>query len=195
MSPSINPVRQQLLDLLPPPASPMETDGNLPDVLNRLHLRLPPDFVEICRLYGSGRFPGLSGLMLGNPLSPRFKPWFTRKRDHLKQERKNAVHLELEPHFPFAVFPALPGVVPFAASTNGVVVCWWASQHDPAAWPILVFAGEIRRKGMLPRAWARYDMSASAFLLKGLTGGLYPLFAATDIPTVIEPRFVPEPLW
>lgn len=188
----------RLTAVVAPPAAPKESGnaGAVKDVQRRLSVVFPTDYVEICREYGSGRFKPLSGLMLGNPQSPRYETWLAKQLKELTTTRQTLLNGAGDDEFPFPLFPDSTGLLPFARTASHTYLLWRISEDAPCRWPIFAFGADFEQRGKLPSRWLRFDMSLVDFLVGGLEGTIWmPSIRPRRVEMPRSKWFSPEPLW
>lgn len=126
-------VMSDLVNLLPPPAAPLDYD---PDWLDRnqgvLRIELPADFVEFGKLYGSGQIKSAYGWEVWSPFRPTY-PQIVLEFARIWFIFKDAMEID---DVPFGIFPEEGGILPFASTDNGDWVCW-ITQGAPDSWTVI----------------------------------------------------------
>src|SRR6266542_3842508 len=129
-----------LVRLVPPPAAPVDADGDWSAVEAALGLRLPADFQALVGRYGVGQFGDIS---LWTPFAKRLDGVF----DLVKHARRlvdfhRPLRDELPEDFPHPLYPEPGGLLEWASTSNGDSRCWLTG-GDPDSWPAVVW--NIRR--------------------------------------------------
>ncbi|WP_431895935.1 SMI1/KNR4 family protein [Nonomuraea sp. bgisy101] len=148
---------EDLVRLVPPPAVPVDANGDWREVEAALGLVLPTDFKLLIERYGRGRF--VDFLM---PLTPfGDNELLVRHARHLLDGERS--FRESNPDkCPYPFYPEPGGLLPWAGTDNGDRLCW-STTGEPDGWPIVVWN---------PRGWTydAHDMGAVAFLHGWLSG-------------------------
>ena len=167
----------RLVALVPPPAAPVDEDGDWPVAEAALGLALPADFKALLRTYGVGVF---DDVRLLTPFDTHpdgvfdlvesarvLIPWFEDLRAEVPED------------FPFPLYPEPGGLLPWAKTGDGADLCW-LTEGQPDSWPTA--AWNIRGGGH------RYDMIATELLYRYLSGQLHVELLR---PAPAEPWFDP----
>lgn len=123
-----------------------------------LGLALPDDYKALLSTLPVGKY---AGTVLVNA------PTVTGKEgDLLALFREVMRDLNDGEKYPYATFPKLPGLIPWAAFTHpmGGTLFWLADQGDPNEWPVVVSGADGN--------WEEYDVGAVAFLIALVRGKL-----------------------
>lgn len=166
----------QLLQVVAPPESPVETDdGESWEMAQQaLGTKLPSDFREFGLHYGTGRFCGYLGVL--NPLSGNFEPAIKYLLETLRDNKSSR-------NYPYDVFPDSPGLLPWGGDENGQMLNW-LTDGDADSWPVVVESHE----GELER----FDMTMTTFLAKALSNEIRPAHIWGRPFTQDELFFVPQ---
>jgi hypothetical protein len=116
-----------LVAFIPPPAQPIDGDGDWSIAEQELGITFPADFKQLIQRYGTGEFYG--SLYICNPL----KEWGRKQIQELlacDRELCDACEYDLKLH------PARPGLLPWGRDPNGHRYCWW-TEGEPDAWSIV----------------------------------------------------------
>jgi hypothetical protein len=123
---------EELVAFIPPPAHPIDGDGDWSAVERELGFVFPTDFKHLIWLYGSGAFYG--SLFVANPLTAGGRAWIRRH-----SERCRALRDACEEVCPLP--PDSPGLLPWGSDSNGHRYCWLAS-GPPDTWEVVqIFHG------------------------------------------------------
>ncbi len=149
---------EDLLALVPPPASATSASGDFAAIEADLGTALPADYKALIQRYGYGTFCDFLHLW-----SPFFAActMMSQAREALDADSQLA---RVAPNaVPFAPFPTPDGALPWARTDNGDVV-YWLTWGKPDEWPVAFWN---------PRAGQKYDLvegGAAAFLLAWISG-------------------------
>jgi hypothetical protein len=139
---------EQLRQLLPPPADPVEPGrpDSWAEVEGALGTELPGDFKAFTELYGSGKVDDF--LYLFNP--------FTAGQDGNLLVEKNRVlegyrqtRARFPERLPLPPFPEPGGVLPLGRTDNGDEL-YWVTQGDPDRWPVALLESRAARQEVYP---------------------------------------------
>ncbi|WP_304171722.1 SMI1/KNR4 family protein [Phenylobacterium aquaticum] len=122
---------ENLLKVIPPPAEPFEAFlGTWELIEGDLGTRLPQDYKDFVRLYGSGRFLEFMGVDVPRSRNPNLR---------LETKVYWLCHglgpLEFLPH---PMWPAEGGMIPFGGTDNGDYLLWIA-RGAPDDWPVAIW--------------------------------------------------------
>lgn len=120
---------KQLLALIPPPAAPVDNEGNWRAAEIVVGVEYPEVFRELITRYGTGRF--FQGhLMVFNPLTIGGLAFIKQAERYLRQYREGLYPL------PLPVHPEVPGLLPWGHDENGNDYCW-LTKGKPEKWPVV----------------------------------------------------------
>jgi len=160
-----------LVRLVPPPAAPVDADGDWSAVEAALGLRLPADFQALVGRYGVGQFGDIS---LWTPFAKRLDGVF----DLVKHARRlvdfhRPLRDELPEDFPHPLYPEPGGLLEWASTSNGDSRCWLTG-GDPDSWPAVVW--NIRRGAytVMSNTHSRAIASRPRRLLQSVSNTLSP---------------------
>ena len=123
---------EELDKFIPPPANPIDGDGDWSAAERELGFVLPTDFKQLIRLYGSGEFYG--SLYVSNPLTAGGRAWIRRHLDRFRELRDACEVVRPLP-------PDSPGLLPWGGDSNGHRYCWLAD-GPPDTWEVVqIFHG------------------------------------------------------
>ena len=145
-----------LIRVVPPPAKAVETGTpqRWLEIESELGTKLPPDYVELVRRYGSGAFvqEDVDQTWIRNPVPKKSLHWMLEevKRKH------DAGQLE-----DYVAFPK-PGGLLLVGGNDVPITIYYLTEGDPDAWPILAQAetGEFER----------YETTLTDFLARLFSG-------------------------
>lgn len=131
----------RLVEVLPPPSSPVET--GTPDSWERIReelgATLPDDYKAFIQTYGSGWIGGF--ISIWDPFSEnKYLNLVQSTRSTLQAIRMLKVGLKKELNIdepPYPLFPEPGGLLPFGATIAGDVL-FWKTEGTPAAWTIVI---------------------------------------------------------
>lgn len=162
----------QLARLIPPPAAPVDAQGDWARVEADLALALPADFKQLIETYGLGHFVDFI-----TPLTP-FGPralFLRSARGILDSER---AFREQHPNdSPYALYPEPGGLLQWAGTHNGDRLCW-LTEGEPDHWTTIAWNQRSWRYNVFP-------VGAVEFLHSWLTGHI--------TTTVFRPRDADQP--
>jgi hypothetical protein len=151
----------RLVSLVPPPASPVDADGDWRRVQRLLGVALPGEFRVLLGRYGVGSFDDITlltpfdthpqGVFDLVEHAERLIPWFEDLREDSPAD------------FPFPLYPEPGGLLPWATTSVGTDLCW-LTEGRPDRWPTAVW--NVRGGG------SRYDLGAVDLLHDYLSGRL-----------------------
>lgn len=116
-----------LIKLIPPPARPIDNEGDWRVAEREFGTALPTDFKNMVSHYGTGEFK-LKSLRVANPLTEAGRSEIRNLLSTLRQLR-DAMELALVIH------PETPGLLPWGMDHNGNMFCWW-TKGAPEKWSI-----------------------------------------------------------
>ncbi|CCH31770.1 SMI1/KNR4 family protein [Actinosynnema sp. NPDC047251] len=161
-----------LVSLVPPPASPVGAEGDWRAAQAALGLRLPSDFAALTARYGTGGF-GDIGLL--SPFPTDQGPGGLVARGLGLIEVFGEHREEWPEDVPHPLHPEPGGLLEWALTGNGDALCW-LTEGEPDDWPTVVWN---------PRSGAaRYEVGAVGLLHGYLSGRL-------DVPLLGAPPAVP----
>jgi hypothetical protein len=123
-----------------------------------LGLALPDDYKALLNTIPMGKYAGtvrVNAATLRGQVGDLLAP-FRELMLSLKSVRKS----------PYAVFPQLPGLIPWASFDHpmGGTLFWLADQGDPNSWPVVAWGADGN--------WEEYDVGVVAFLIALVRGKL-----------------------
>ena len=133
---------EALRQLVPPPADPYLGDGSWDEVFGQLGSRLPTEYIQLMKAYGSGIWS--SWLRFVPPLRTDMPVPSAGGYHGLMQHATeiNDIYRELRaahPEFqPLAVWPEPDGFFAFADSIDGDAL-GWLTIGEPDEWPLIVY--------------------------------------------------------
>lgn len=180
---------QDLLDLIPPPETPLHNQdtGQFEALEAKYGFRFPESYREICRRYGSGAFdPAFADMH--NPLDACYELDIESKLSYLHQCRQMAEHFDdCDRSCPYEIFPNMPGLFPWASSHEQGDLLWLVDSGNPENWPIIVSL----RDGIDDddTCWLRYDLSLADFLIQSSLWTLCPPYQRRRVDSTNGPKF------
>ncbi|WP_432841112.1 SMI1/KNR4 family protein [Dactylosporangium sp. CA-092794] len=167
---------EELTRLVPPPALPVDAEGDWRGVETELGLALPDDFKGLVQTYGRGQFVDhVTPLQAFGPTASLL----ARARSFTERERKT---LQDYPELsPTGFYPAASGLLEWAVDDDGVSYCW-VTAGPPESWRVTIWDARNRRV-------ERFDHDATGFLAGWLQGTLESrlLIASPDVPPWFQP--------
>jgi len=165
---------ERLTKLVPPPLHPFDAtdDEHFDSVEAMLGLRLPTDFKQTTRLYGTGCWQEFWYLL--NPNTPNPYLNFIVQSQCLQPKAWSALDSErmirdqVRAEYPHRIFPEPGGILPWATTDNGGRF-FWLTAGSPNQWPTIYYADRAPDFHV-------YNMT-SAELLYGAVSGDVPIFA------------------
>lgn len=125
---------EPLLRILHSPLNPNEAEGSWQDAEATLRTKLPNDFKEFIRAYGTGTISNFLSVL--NPFSTR--PTFNLiEQSRVQIDALRELRDDFGETIPFELYPSKGGLLPAAISDNGDVV-YWLANGDPSEWTIVV---------------------------------------------------------
>jgi Ankyrin repeats (3 copies)/SMI1 / KNR4 family (SUKH-1)/Ankyrin repeat len=129
---------RKLTKLVPPPPEPNEpgTSAQWETLQKELGIELPEDYRGFIDRYGTGTLAGF--LFIYNPFaSDDSLNLVAQLRDQAAQY--NGLHQDDEERYPFPMYPALPGLIPWGGDTNGNRYFWVAKTGlKGSSWPVTI---------------------------------------------------------
>ncbi len=123
----------ELAALVSPPDAPLDFDKT---VLQRnqgiLRIEFPADAVEFAKVFGSGRFKCAYTWEVWSPSRQTF-PLIVLEFSRIFNMFKESMEID---DVPFAIFPDVGGILPFATSSDGDWVCW-ITKGEPNDWKVV----------------------------------------------------------
>ena len=125
----------RLVKLIPPPKKPVEVGGkkDWAQQVKQLGAKLPSDYKAFIDRYGSGEFAHF--FIVYNPFSET-----VNLLEKFKSHGKNyAESHDSDPeNYPLAVFPEVPGILPWGHDTNGHTYFWLVKdKKKPDEWTVV----------------------------------------------------------
>ena len=149
----------ELTKILPPPPQPADYDERyLQWNQNVLSTKLPDDFIEFGRIYGSGTIKTAYSWEVCSPFRVTF-PMFVLDFARTCQVYKDAAEPE---GVPFGIFPEVGGVLAFAVTPDGNRV-GWITTGEPNSWKV------VDMHDYEVGDFEIFDMSFSEYFLNVLT--------------------------
>jgi hypothetical protein len=150
---------EDLVRLVPPPALPIDADGDWSAVEADLGLQLPADYQALVRRYGIGSFGDID---LWTPFDTHSDGVFDLVEHAHGLVDFHAALREVAPEdFPHPLYPESGGLLEWASSPNGDSLCWLTGGR-PDSWPVV---GWNMRRGV-----HRYEAGAVELLHGFLSG-------------------------
>jgi SMI1-KNR4 cell-wall/Ankyrin repeats (3 copies) len=174
---------EKLVKLVPPPKEPVElgTKKDWSRAEKTLGVKLPSDYKEFIDRYGSGEFAGF--FLVFNPFSKtinlldKFETLGASYRDSHDSDPDN---------FPLAMFPEVPGMIPWGHDTNGHTYFWLVkNKKTPDEWTIVWDEGD-------DQGFEEHKWTFSEYLLGVLKGKIDA--RAGNYPSDDSFRFEPLPV-
>lgn len=159
---------EALVQVLPPPEVPIASfSGSWGPVEAELGIRLPQDYKDFVRIFGSGYLLEFMGINV---------PYFWNPHMRLVSAVR-AIYRSFGDYddFGLLLWPASGGLLPFGSTDNGDYL-FWKTEGDPDAWTVAI--------------WSRGDV-ALEFLDCGLTEFLTGLVSGTNIPHCFPEDLLP----
>lgn len=165
---------EDLLKLIPPPASQLKTVDKHRWKKNEkaLGIHLPTDYFDYVRFYGSGCFDDHGRLLIF--------VWNPCARFYLKDLRRICEDLcwsrELDPrstNCPYGVFPSRPGWLPWGSDMDGNLMCW-LTEGEPDQWPLILLTSDHT-------GFQQLDMPMTTFLARAFTRKIQSILWANPI--------------
>jgi len=143
----------ELLGAVAPPTKPVKNGPPeaIPSIEAAIGLRLPRELFEFAEFYGTGKFG--TTLTVYNPFSDRYRFEIGKICNLYRMLKKN----EGDEFIPYDIYPANPGLYPWAVDVNGHTL-WWLTDGEADKWPIVLMTVDA--------SFERLDMSMSTFLAK-----------------------------
>lgn len=172
---------ERLARVVPPPERPGDPFvGRWRDVEARLGTPLPGDYKDFVRRYGRGEFMELVRI---------WTPDAYDRDSRLEVSTPDAIqNLAWDEDFPFPLWPAPGGLLPFGDTIDGDYLCWVTG--GPAdAWTVAVLD-----RGMLYDEAHRFSCDMTDFLAGLATGEFAPPSFPDDMLEALDPAhmFVPD---
>ena len=146
----------ELTELIAPPESPIDAgdESSWNAAEDKLATKLPIDYQELCRTYGSGKFGDIE-LCIANPNTPEGVQWILDECVLLETWR------EYEGGVPYSVYPASPGLLPIGSDANGNQLLYLTSDslND---WQVVVRAHDSEPE----HAFQEFPVSLTSFLAR-----------------------------
>lgn len=128
----------EVIELVPPPTTPLGLIRSWAEVESELGLELPSDYKKFIDQYGDGVIAG-AGVDLGY-----IGIWNWRSKKNAMKGITNVVkNYEAERtdghEFPYDCFPTPGGLLPFGGTPNGDHFNW-RTQGDPESWDVVFYS-------------------------------------------------------
>jgi hypothetical protein len=174
---------QDLMQIVSPPESPLDGDvTNLPRVEDYLGTKLPRDYVNFIRIYGTGCFGDhTTYFWLDNALRCDYLV-------ELKHDLRmfSSCRRDLPEMWTYDIFPSRPGFLPCGGDVDGGTIGWLVD-GDPDSWQLLT-------KSRDAEGFESWEMPITAFLVRALRHEVRPEIWRPDFPEEIgRVTFVPGP--
>ena len=160
-----------IFEVLPPPISPSENNGNgkWTNIESHLGTILPDDYKEYIAIYGSG--------CIGEFIWP-FNPF--SKNEHLnlinqvniRIDALNTLRDQFEIKIPYPLHPQEGGLLPWAATDNGDVL-FWLKEGNPENWTIVINEARVEY-------YEHFETSMTGFIYKLLSKEILSSIIPTD---------------
>lgn len=123
----------ELVKILPPPAVPSDLDERYLEWNQQaLSIKLPKDYVEFGRIYGSGNIKCAYSWEVISPFRASYAAFvLSQSRTHILFRESQQIE-----DVPFGIFPESGGILPFATSSNGDSI-GWITNGEPDEWPVV----------------------------------------------------------
>lgn len=164
---------RRLTRLVTPPESPLEVTGRPPRLMfaSGAPVRLPPDYLQLTKLYGSGEFSldGGAGMIaeVYNPRAAAFRERFDWWHGHLRWYKAE----EGRGYEKYAIFPESPGLLMWGSSDQRQAY-FWLTEGMPERWPLIVM--------WQSEFFSRYEMPLVVFLYRLVAGELDARFLGDE---------------
>ncbi|MFI6259891.1 SMI1/KNR4 family protein [Micromonospora zamorensis] len=126
----------ELARLVPPPATPVQAQGDWAAAEARLGLTLPGDYRTLVATYGLGRFGDITLLTPFAAATSHYADLVWQAGEFL--DRYRDVRGDFPEAFPHPLYPEPGGLLQWAGTGNGVMLCW-LTEGVPDTWPVVVF--------------------------------------------------------
>ncbi|TWT31583.1 SMI1/KNR4 family protein [Blastopirellula retiformator] len=153
-----------ILNLVPPPAEPVDISGDWTIAEQDFGLQFPTDYKRFIETYGSGEFQ--RGLVVRNLLKQE-------GRDLVRADLARYEELKEACEHEYILYPECPGLFPWGTDNNGHLYCWW-TEGEPDDWGVVqLYHGyeydplEIV-PGPITSFFARFMNNAYASMLGGI---------------------------
>ncbi|WBB65540.1 SMI1/KNR4 family protein [Micromonospora sp. WMMD812] len=127
---------EDLARLVPPPPAPVHASGDWAAAEASLGVTLPADYRELVGTYGLGQFGDITLLTPFAAATSRYADLVWQAGELLDRHRE--VRREFPEAFPYALHPEPGGLLQWAGTGNGVLLCW-LTEGVPDTWPVVVF--------------------------------------------------------
>lgn len=168
---------EMLAKAVAPPNRPVETEGEWEAVAARLGTDLPRDYKDIIGRFGTGKLDDF--LLVLNPFASN-RNLNLLQQVNLQTESLRSIRSRWRDP-PLPIFPERGGLLPWAISDNGDLICW-LTEGAPEAWRTAI----LEARG--PR-FEVYRFGASVLLAKLASGIERSIVFPDDFPSE-APRFV-----
>lgn len=147
----------ELLAVVPPPKRPLELgrEEQWTQVRAGFEVPLPDDWKDYGMTFGTGRVGGW--LQVLNPFSNEYGACMRSELSHIKLIK------ERNPEFPYAIYPATPGLLTWGRDDHGNRM-YWLTEGPADRWPTI-----LRTRDGEMEQW---DMPMTTFLAKALSNEL-----------------------
>jgi hypothetical protein len=154
---------KEFCNIVLPPNYPFESgrDEDWSKIEARLGTTLPDDFKKFISQFGTGRL-GNFIYVLSPFASNEFVNLFNQTHERLDANRE--IRKDFPEAVPFSLYPEQNGVLPWAFTDNGDVLCW-LTKGKPNEWIVVVQESRLAE-------WEQFSESMSGFLTKLFTGNL-----------------------
>ncbi len=125
-----------LVRLVPPPAAPVDADGDWSRAETALGLVLPTDFKALLRRYGLGQFDDVTLYTPFDAHTHGVCDLVRRARDLVDDHQP--LRDEFPEDFPYPLYPEPGGLLEWAGTGNGDQLCWLTAGH-PDNWPVVLW--------------------------------------------------------
>jgi hypothetical protein len=166
---------EDLMRVVPPPASMKRAPHDWEMVEHRLGMQLPQDYKELISVYGEGCFDRF--LWTYSPFSANK---FLNLLDRSQAVLSAFATLKKNPNdnVPFPLFPEAGGIYPFGGTDNGDSLFWLAA-GSPSEWSIVVAESRAPE-------YEQFDMPTTVFLARLLRRDVVCRIFPEDFP--LEPH-------
>jgi hypothetical protein len=154
---------EDLCSVVLPPYYPFESgrDEDWSKIELELGTALPDDFKKFITLFGTGQLG--SFIYVLNPFAANeFVNLFKQIQESLDANKE--IRKDFPEAVPFSLYPEQNGILPWAFTDNGDVLCW-LTKGQPDEWIVVVQESRLAE-------WEQFSESMSGFLTKLFRGEL-----------------------
>lgn len=151
------------------------------DVQRQHNVKFPSDYMGFIDLYGTGAIDNFLWI---------FSPWTENDNLNFFVNMKKSMcayrylHEESSKDYPFVLYPAANGLLPFGATDNGDELYWQNSDDNPDFWKLIIYESRST-------VYYEYNLTFTDFLAGLLEGSISCEILPEEWPRYKRVKFIP----